>query len=385
MSGVHTQYCVNPILRARARARNLTYITFLFWARICPCETVIPYRAAVCMTGSTRSFALPHVHVAFRKRVIDTLKRSATVDIFAVLGLHDSGKEQANWSVEPMETTKKDFHDTMNFIAARKVIVVESHNSTTPNTVGWRSYIQAQHILRCLDMIQEAERQDRRLYTHVIRTRPDLFWYGEHFDLALLSTPNTTFWHPAGPPWGSSTFSFLDWHFVLSRSEGDILRTLASFRPDSRGAEANLLNHGMEHLLEQIARNKASLSGHSWQRIWPFPVVLVRTSRDQQSVSFICHCADIWTWRAMKADKLPPKTPRGLGICDLAYPHPLAIEEDSEPCPVSCLEKKILKLQIALRSQLGAYPVYTPGPDCPIPCLEHKIGSLRAALHISRN
>jgi len=304
------------------------------------------------------------------------------------MSLHDppaknqlDGKKKS-WSDEPLESTETKFDMAMDFVKPRRILLMETHNFSH-NTIGWRSYLQAERLVRCLEVLKEAELEDGTMYTHVIRTRPDLYWYGDHFDLSLLSTSNASFWHPAGLPWGNLQFSFLDWHFVVSRSELDILRV--NIPPNSPQHEGELMSRGLEYVLYHVAVEKAKLPGHSWEREWPFPHVLVRTFRDSESASFICNCAATWARKAVKMGKLPSDTPLGLAICDLAYPRPFAAEDCSDVpsgpmCPTSCLKEKVVRLQSALKSQLGTYPVRAT--ECPDLCLKQQIGDLRAAMRI---
>ena len=68
-----------------------------------------------------------------------------------------------------------------------------------------------------LNLIEQAERTDGAAFHFVIRTRPDLFWFGDFPLSASALRPNTTYMrnHTFGP-WQHLT---VDWNIVLDRRD----------------------------------------------------------------------------------------------------------------------------------------------------------------------
>eukprot|EP00930_Biecheleria_cincta_P045540 TRINITY_DN31385_c0_g1_i1.p1 TRINITY_DN31385_c0_g1~~TRINITY_DN31385_c0_g1_i1.p1 ORF type:complete len:353 (+),score=39.21 TRINITY_DN31385_c0_g1_i1:3-1061(+) len=109
----------------------------------------------------------------------------------------------------------------------------------------------------CVDMIKEAEREDQKQYTYVVRTRPDLLWTVPHPALSLHSL--NRLWVLEGESW----LGINGRHMVGDRSMVltlyDRLRVLEAFDPVVRGMTSKSPND--EGFLEAIAEKHGALLG----------------------------------------------------------------------------------------------------------------------------
>jgi len=173
-------------------------------------------RVAVCMVGALRSFPSPAVHTSIAASLLHALRCSGSiVDLFAVVSLRDSGTltrapaSPSQWNSSEWMPREHRIHaaaeearDALAHLRPRAVALwAEGADHAAPNPqcdgrLAQRGFLavqgasaglgQAAAWSQCLRMIEMAEAESgggggsgvphSYVYTHVVKTRPDLQW-----------------------------------------------------------------------------------------------------------------------------------------------------------------------------------------------------------------
>ena len=279
-----------------------------------------PHRVAVCVVGTARTFVRPHVHGSLRRRVIDVLaRRAAVVDVFAVMSQRDAApKGQAGWDAASVDVTRAQLATALAAVAPRATGLFEPEPSAD---LAERAALQARHWRWCGALVARAERADGGGYTHVVKTRPDLFWFADHPDLARFAQPDASFFQPTfsrSKPW------LCDWHFLATgpRAARALLRLRAEGDDARDGTAFGASGCAECELAEVAAALAAALAPRgAVQRNWTFPALPVRMSRAGPSSEFLCDkVAHAVKLAIDRGDLAPDVAHDRRRLCELAYP-----------------------------------------------------------------
>ena len=152
-----------------------------------------------------------------------------------------------------------------------------------------------------MPLIEAAEAQDGMAYTHVVRTRPDLYWAAAHPPLGALS-PAVSYWdrRPLTPfaegYGGGHPPPQVDWHFVAPRAAALAAlqlydRYLACDRaaPPFVAAERALANeHNSEAMLQASLREYGPLQSVA------LPMLLVRDTVRDKGAHNLLMCSEAY-------------------------------------------------------------------------------------------
>ena len=276
-----------------------------------------PYRVAVCVVGTARTFVRPHVHGSLRRRVIDVLARgAAVVDVFAVMSLRDAApKGQAGWDAASVDVTRAQLAAALAAVAPRATGLFEPEPSAD---LAERAALQARHWRWCGALVARAERADGAAYTHVVKTRPDLLWFADHPELARFAQADASYFQPTfsrTKPWLS------DWHF-LATGPSAARALLLRAEKDANGAAFGASGCAECSLAELAAALAAELAPRgAVQRNWTFPALPVRMSRAGPSSEFLCDKVAHAVKLAIDRGELAPDVAHDRRrLCELAYP-----------------------------------------------------------------
>lgn len=241
-------------------------------------------RIAVCIAGAPRVFTRQHVHRSIADMLLKPLVEWV-VDVFASLVMLDqrppSDYDQPDWHATAVNPSMEEVAVALSVLMTRAVVLVnESRAVVNPQcdltgflaTHAERFMAQWNTIGRCLPLIQAAEATDAFAYTHVILTRPDLFW--------ALPHPAPDLW-PMNASWTDRRHPQVDWHWVVPRAVAtSALRLYSRYQAcnvsDKARAGSRWVFHGgdNEHMVERVLR-----AAGAPLRETLFPMLLVRESR----------------------------------------------------------------------------------------------------------
>ena len=321
--------------RDDAAIRELTVAS----SALTPTPARKPRHVAVCMAGAARTFTRPVVWRSIG-RMLDSLANGTEggrVDLFASLVLRDAEpKHQREWAATPVDCGEPAVRAALHELRPRAVSI---RNASTSQSISLnprcpldgflaasegnarRTFGQWLTVGRCVPLIEAAEAQDGMAYTHVVRTRPDLYWAAAHPPLEALS-PAVSYWdrRPLTPfaegYHGDHPPPQVDWHFVAPRAAALAAlqlydRYLACDRaaPPFVAAERALAHeHNSEAMLEASLREYGPL--HSVA----LPMLLVRDTVSDKGARNLLMCSEAYA-----------KPVFGMG-CDAlyaaAYQHP---------------------------------------------------------------
>lgn len=232
-------------------------------------------RAAICLTGSPRTFTRPHVVRSIASHLVGGLKAAA--DVFAVLRPRDAaGKD--GWAAQPRLSVNDGELASALAVLSPRMVWLDTHDEAQAyglrlnencSTNGFmtsrqnlmRSVAQPAAWQRCMHMVRRAERNDSARYSHVIRTRPDLYWFWPHPPLCTLRA-DYIYVH-----------RWLDWHFVLPRPIASrVLSMVDEYKTCQGDFRHRSLESWLRTRLESVAAKagatklaKAALGGSCWQ------------------------------------------------------------------------------------------------------------------------
>ena len=271
-----------------------------------------PPRVAVCMAGAARTLTRPHVRDSIA-RMLRTLG-GARIDLFASLVLRDvEPKRQQGWAASSVDTNEGAVRAALAKLGARAVVVRNAsasgsvaHNPRCPLD-GWlaakpanerRTFGQWRTVGRCVPLIEAAEAADGVQYSHIVRTRPDLFWAADHPPLGALDpaaayydarplTPFAQGWHGEKPP------PQADWHFFAPRAAA-----LAAMRLydrylacDHAAAPFVASERALAHEHNSEAMLRASLLQHGPVRSVALPMLIVRGAARDEGAQNLLMCS----------------------------------------------------------------------------------------------
>ena len=278
-----------------------------------------PRRVAVCMAGAARTFTRPHVWRSIG-RMLDSLANGTEgghVDLFASLVLRDAEpKHQREWAATSVDCGESAVRAALHELRPRAVSIrnASSSQSITLNPRcsldgflaaskgnARRAFGQWRTVGRCVPLIEAAEAQDGMAYTHVVRTRPDLYWAAAHPPLEALS-PAVSYWdrRPLTPfaegYGGGHPPPQVDWHFVAPRAAALAAlqlydRYLACDRaaPPFVAAERALANeHNSEAMLQASLREYGPLQSLA------LPMLLVRDTVRDKGAHNLLMCSEAY-------------------------------------------------------------------------------------------
>ena len=260
-------------------------------------------RIAVCIAGAPRVFTRPHVHRSIANMLLKPLVEWV-VDVFASLVMLDqrpsSDYDQPDWHATAVNPSVEEVSAALSVLRPRAVVLVnESQAVVNPRcdlngflaTHTERFMAQWNTIGRCLPLIEAAETTDAFAYTHVIRTRPDLFWALPHAapDAWQVNVSLMDRRHPQ-----------VDWHWVVPRMvAATALRLYARYQAcnvsDKARAGSRWVFHAgdNEHMVERVLRAAGAPMRETF-----FPMLLVRESRWLRSARRAEMCSATYAWLA---------------------------------------------------------------------------------------
>jgi hypothetical protein len=129
------------------------------------------------MTGVPRSLYKEEVYVAYRRQALNVLPG----DLFAVLQLTDK-TETIHGSVVITSYRPEKYRSALKYLSPRKIewIPVDDHMGAKEDRTGYAKW------QRCLELIEEAEKQNGAKYDYIVRSRPDLYFAKDLPTLDLL-------------------------------------------------------------------------------------------------------------------------------------------------------------------------------------------------------
>ncbi|CAF1504557.1 unnamed protein product [Adineta steineri] len=123
------------------------------------------YRTAHCMTGIPRTLYKEELYVAYRRQAPNKLPG----DLFVILELMN--KTDTIHGVTITDNQPKKYTAALKYLTPRKIEWIPSNNrlGALHDEHGYAKW------QRCLEHIEQAEKQDGIKYDFIVRTRPDLY------------------------------------------------------------------------------------------------------------------------------------------------------------------------------------------------------------------
>ena len=278
-----------------------------------------PRRVAVCMAGAARTFTRPHVWRSIG-RMLDSLANGTEggrVDLFASLVLRDAEpKQQREWAATPVDCGEPALRAALHELRPRAVSILNasSSQSITLNPRcsldgflaaskgnARRAFGQWLTAGRCVPLIEAAEAQDGIAYTHVVRTRPDLYWAAAHPPLEALS-PAVSYWdrRPLTPfaegYHGDHPPPQADWHFIAPRAAAlAALQLYDRYLACDRAAPPFVATErALAHEHNSEAMLQASLSEYGPLHSVALPMLLVRDTVRDKGARNLLMCSEAY-------------------------------------------------------------------------------------------
>ncbi|CAF1025081.1 unnamed protein product [Adineta steineri] len=129
-------------------------------------HNITKYRIAHCMTGAPRTLYKEELYVAYRRQALDQLPG----DLFVILQLMDKTENVHGASIT--NSGPKGYIAALKYLSPRKVewIPINDRLRAADDHAGYAKW------QRCLEHIEQAEKQDGIKYDFIVRTRPDLYF-----------------------------------------------------------------------------------------------------------------------------------------------------------------------------------------------------------------
>jgi len=142
-------------------------------------------KAAVCLTGATRTLPDQEMRTSFKRNVIDRLN----ADLFMVVHA-DSSKERHGLSAIHSED---DLERTLKYLEPKRVEITKGRRlSISFNPHPQNCIPQLLNHKKCAHMVKKAEKEEMFEYDWILSTRPDLHWLEPFPMLGLF--PTRTMW-----------------------------------------------------------------------------------------------------------------------------------------------------------------------------------------------
>ena len=156
-------------------------------------------RIAICVAGAPRTFTRAHVRDSIVAMLLNPLRLDAAVDLYASLVMLDARPphqyDQPDWSATPISPAAAEVGAALAPLQPRALALVQRSEVPANPRCDLGGYLAApahaerfmaqwRTLGRCLPLLERAELIDQRGYTHVVRTRPDLYWAAPHPPIA---------------------------------------------------------------------------------------------------------------------------------------------------------------------------------------------------------
>ncbi|CAF1023587.1 unnamed protein product [Adineta ricciae] len=236
------------------------------------------YRVAHCVTGIPRTFYKEEIYIAYRRQALNHLPG----DVFLILQLSNKTED-----VQRTTTNKNErelYKSAIAYLSPRKIewISIGNHLGAVEDTGGMAKW------KRCLDHIEQTEKENHFQYDFIVRTRPDIFIakdlptadllprdrilinpYYECLHEDILSG-YTQKWSDVEPPCNKKNYGLSDLFAILPRKLADPYLNIA-FTP-------NLPHHicGAASVRAECSIRAALYKANITFELWPFVVRIVR-------------------------------------------------------------------------------------------------------------